>query len=82
MLEFLALPSLSAGARVLVKDVLGPLTKAAAEDFYKDFLKQSVSEAIALQAPKALQRAIAQSMKDFLVLFGDELETCSLTSAL
>ena len=82
MLEFLALPSLSAGARVLVQDVLGPLTKAAAEDFYKDFLKQSVSEATALQAPKALQRAIAQSIKDFLVLFGDELETCGLNSAL
>ncbi|MBE9062898.1 hypothetical protein [cf. Phormidesmis sp. LEGE 11477] len=82
MLDFLALSSLSAGARVLVKDVLGPLTKAAAEDFYQDFLKQSVSEAIALHAPDALQRAIAQSMKDFLVLFGDELETCGLTSAL
>ncbi len=70
MLEFLALSSLSAGAQVLVKDVLGPLTKAAAEDFYKDFLKQSASEAIAHQAPDALKRAIAQSMKHFLVLFG------------
>ncbi len=50
MLDFLVLPSLSAGARVLVEDVLGPLTKAAAEDFYKDFLKQSVSEAIAIHS--------------------------------
>ena len=48
MLEFITLSSLSAGARVLVKDILGPLTEAAAEDFYKDFLKQSVSEMIAL----------------------------------
>ncbi|MGB5916392.1 MAG: hypothetical protein WBG63_16130, partial [Phormidesmis sp.] len=82
MLEFLALSSLSAGAQVLVKDVLGPLTKAAAEDFYKDFLKQSVSEAIALQAPTAFKKAVAQSMKDFLVLFGNELDTCGLPSAL
>ena len=29
-----------------------------------------------------MRRAVAQSMKDFLVLFGDELETCGLMSAL
>ena len=82
MLEFLTLTGLSAGAQWLVKDVLGPLTKSAAEDFYKDFLKQSVSDRLAQVAPAPLKRAIAQSLKEFIVLFQGELEYSGWPGAL
>jgi HEAT repeat protein/energy-coupling factor transporter ATP-binding protein EcfA2 len=82
MLEFLTLAGLSAGAQWLVKEVLGPLTKGAAEDFYKDFLKQAVSDGLAQNAPGPVKRAIAQSLKEFLELFQAELETCGLPKEL
>jgi HEAT repeat protein/energy-coupling factor transporter ATP-binding protein EcfA2 len=82
MLEFLTLAGLSAGAQWLVKEVLGPLTKGAAEDFYKDFLKQAVSDGLAQNAPGPVKRAIAQSLKEFLDLFQAELETCGLPKEL
>ncbi|ESA32474.1 signal transduction protein with nacht domain protein [Leptolyngbya sp. Heron Island J] len=82
MLEFLTLAGLSAGAKWLVKEVLGPLTKAAAEDFYKDFLRQCVSEGVTQSAPGALKRAVSTSTKEFLVLFQSELENCGLPGAL
>ena len=82
MLDFLTLAGLSAGAQWLVKDVLSPLTRAAAEDFYKDFLKQTVSDGLAQNAPEPMKRAIARSLKEFLDLFQTELETCGLPKAL
>ena len=76
MLEFLTLAGRSAVSLWLTKDVLGPLTKSAAEDFYKDFLKRSVSEALAQNASKPMKKAIAESIKEFLNLFQEELEYC------
>ena len=78
MLELLTVAGLSAGAEHLVKEVLGPLTKAAAEDFCKDFLKQCVSDGLAQAAPEPLKKGIARSLKAFLVLFQAELENCGL----
>jgi hypothetical protein len=51
MLELLSLAGLSAGAKYLVQEVVGPLAKGAAEDFCKDFLKKCVSDGLAQAAP-------------------------------
>lgn len=66
----------------LLKEVVGPLAKAAAEDWCKDRLKDGANEALALSAPDALQKAVKQSLRNFIRLFGDELENCGLPRAL
>lgn len=67
---------------VLLKEVVGPLAKAAAEDWCKDRLKSGANEVLALSAPDALKKAVKQSLKNFIRLFGDELENCGLPSVL
>lgn len=67
---------------VVLKEVVGPLAKTAAEDWCKDRLKQGANEALAQRAPSAMKKAVKQSLKNFIQLFGDELENCGLTRAL
>ena len=62
----------------VLKDVVGPLTKAAAEDLYKDLLKKGVQDVLAQNAPESLRKAMKQALKDFFRLFRAELENCSL----
>ncbi|MEL6604082.1 MAG: hypothetical protein AAFP20_12730 [Cyanobacteria bacterium J06614_10] len=78
MLESLMLAQLG----VVLKEVVGPLAKAAAEDWCKDRLKQGADKALALNAPDAFKKAVKQSLKNFIKLFGDELENCGLPSEL
>ncbi|MEO0705838.1 MAG: NACHT domain-containing protein, partial [Cyanobacteria bacterium J06649_5] len=78
MLESLMLSSLGA----VLKETVGPLAKAAAEDWCKDRLKQGANAVIAQSAPSAMKKAVKQSLKNFIQLFGDELENCGLTRAL
>ncbi len=67
---------------MFLKEVVGPLAKAAAEDLFKDRLKQGAEDMLALSAPDALKKAMNQSLKNFIQLFGDELENCGWTRAL
>ena len=67
---------------VVLKEVVGPLAKAAAEDWCKDRLKQGIDDGLAQSAPDALKKAVKQALKNFVKLFDDELENCGLPSAL
>jgi energy-coupling factor transporter ATP-binding protein EcfA2 len=75
MLEWLATVTAAEISKVLLEQVL-KLSQAAAADYVKDFLKDSLKEGIALVQPGVAQQAVATALKEFCTLVQDELLTC------
>ena len=75
MIEWLIAWGSSEAVKFIAKEVIGELTKGAAEDYVKDLLKQGISDVVGGIANKEpLKKATKQAIKDFLDLGKQELE--------
>ena len=69
MIEWLIAWGSSEAVKFIAQEVVGELSKGAAEDYVKDFLKQNFSNAVAkIVNGEPLKKATKQAIKDFLNL--------------
>jgi predicted NACHT family NTPase len=63
---------------VLVSPILTELGKAALEDYVKDFFKDCIKDVEGLANKPFAQKAVGTAIKDFIILFEQELKQSSL----
>ena len=63
---------------LLVQPILTELGKAALDDYVKDFFKDSIKDVEGLAKKPFAQKAVLGTLKDFLILFEQELERSGL----
>ncbi|MDE5119972.1 MAG: histidine kinase, partial [Trichodesmium sp. St19_bin1] len=82
MIEWLIAWGSSEAVKFIAQEVVGELSKGAAEDYVKDFLKEGFSNAVARIANGGLlKKATKQAIKDFLKLGYKELENSGLSES-
>jgi predicted NACHT family NTPase len=82
MIDWLIAWGSSEALKCIAQEVIGELSKDAAEDYVKDFLKQGVSNAVTrISNGVALKKATKQAIKDFLNLGHKELENSGLSES-
>ena len=82
MIEWLIAWGSSEAVKFIAQEVVGELSKGAAEDYVKDFLKEGFSNAVGRIANGGLlKKATKQAIKDFLNLGYKELENSGLSES-
>ncbi|MCL2934363.1 MAG: histidine kinase, partial [Trichodesmium sp. MAG_R03] len=82
MIEWLIAWGSSEAVKFIAQEVIGELTKDAAEDYVKDFFKQNISNAVGRIANgEPLKKATKQAIKDFLKLGYKELKNAELSES-
>ena len=82
MIEWLITWGSSEAVKCIANEVVGVLAKGAAEDYVKDFFKQSFSDAFGgIANGEPLKKATKQAIKDFLDLGYQELENAELSES-
>ncbi|MDE5074487.1 MAG: HEAT repeat domain-containing protein [Trichodesmium sp. St5_bin8] len=82
MIEWLITWGSSEAVKCIANEVIGVLAKGAAEDYVKDFFKQSFSDAFGRIANgEPLKKATKQAIKDFLDLGYQELKNAELSES-
>ena len=82
MIEWLIAWGSSEAVKCIAKQVIGELTKEAAEDYVKDFFQQGLSDIFGRIANvEPLKKATKQALKDFLDLGKQELENAELSES-
>ncbi|MEI6332820.1 MAG: NACHT domain-containing protein [Pseudanabaena sp. ELA645] len=80
MLEFLITIGASELGKAIFEQALR-LGQSAAEDYVKDFFKDCLKEGITSAKPEVTKKAVAQALKEFLVLVQNELEDWEIPEA-
>ncbi|MBD2316566.1 hypothetical protein [Phormidium tenue] len=80
MLEFLLTIGASELGKAIFEQAL-KLGQSAAEDYVKDFFKDCLKEGITSTKPEVTKKAVAQALKEFLVLVQKELEDWEISEA-
>lgn len=74
ILTALGLLTVKEAGTFLFSDVLLPLVQDASKDYVKDFFKTNISHLASIGNLQPLQKAASQAIKEFLLLFQEELE--------
>ena len=82
MIEWLIAWGSSEAVKFIAKEVIGELTKGAAEDYVKNFFQQGFSDVFGrIVNVEPLKKATKQAIKDFLDLGKQELENAELSES-
>lgn len=73
MLELLVSMGATELGKLVFEQILN-LGQEAAKDYVKDFFKESLKDGIAAAKPEVTKKAVAEALKEFLLLIQDELE--------
>ncbi len=80
MLEWLLTIGASELGKAIFEQAL-KLGQSAAEDYVKDFFKDCLKEGITSAKPEVTKKAVAQALKEFLVLVQNELQDWEIPEA-
>ncbi|MEO1210947.1 MAG: HEAT repeat domain-containing protein [Cyanobacteria bacterium J06638_20] len=79
VLDWLAVLGLRELGGYVAKDILLPLVKDSFEGYVTDFMQGCINDVVGLADKEPLQKAIGEALKEFLILFEDELQNAEIS---